>query len=105
MGHFLRRWSLDELPQLLNVLRGEMSLVGPRPIVETEIEVYGDLFHHYIEVTPGISGLWQVSGRSNIGYTQRAKLDASYVRNWTLSLDLSILLRTLPAVLKRIGAK
>jgi exopolysaccharide production protein ExoY len=105
IGFFLRRWSLDELPQVLNVLTGEMSLIGPRPIVEPEVPAYGKLFDHYVEVTPGLSGLWQVSGRSNVGYQQRSELDAQYVRNWSLGQDLRILLYTVPAVLRRIGAK
>jgi lipopolysaccharide/colanic/teichoic acid biosynthesis glycosyltransferase len=105
VGKFLRKWSLDEIPQLLNILLGHMSLVGPRPIVEAELEVYGELIDEYIKVTPGLSGLWQVSGRSNIGYSQRAELDAHYARQWNLKTDFRILLRTVPVVLKRIGAK
>lgn len=104
IGGFLRRWSLDELPQLFNILRGEMSLVGPRPIVESETAFYGNWLPYYLAVTPGLSGLWQVSGRSLVGYEQRAKLDASYVRSWSLANDLSILLWTIPAVLRRVGA-
>lgn len=105
IGRFLRCWSLDELPQLINVLNGEMSLIGPRPIVEAEIGPYGKLISAYIEVTPGLSGLWQVSGRSNIGYAQRAELDARYARTWSLVQDFNIFLRTFPAVLRRIGAQ
>jgi len=104
VGRFLRRWSLDELPQLYNILRGEMSLVGPRPIVRSETALYGSWLPYYLAVTPGLSGLWQVSGRSLIGYEQRAKLDASYVRSWSLANDLTILLRTIPAVLGHVGA-
>lgn len=104
IGRFLRRWSLDELPQLINVFRGEMSLVGPRPIVEAETKFYGKLFPYYLAATPGLSGLWQVSGRSEIGYAQRAQLDAIYVGTWTLWADWAILFRTLPAVLGRRGA-
>lgn len=104
VGMFLRKWSLDEIPQLLNVLIGNMSLVGPRPIVEAEITVYGEALADYLSARPGLSGLWQVSGRSNIGYCQRAKLDAKYVKEWTLKGDLQILFRTIPVVLKRIGA-
>jgi Sugar transferases involved in lipopolysaccharide synthesis len=104
LGSFLRRWSLDELPQLINVLRGEMSLIGPRPIVEQEATFYGKLLPHYIAVTPGMSGLWQVSGRSDIDYEKRAMLDAFYVETWNLRLDFEILLRTIPAVLSRSGA-
>ena len=105
IGGFLRRWSLDELPQLLNVLRGEMSLVGPRPVVEAELSLYGDLCHFYLEAVPGLSGLWQVSGRSNLNFSARANLDAFYVTNWSLLTDIGILLRTIPAVLGRVGAR
>ena len=105
IGKFLRRWSLDELPQLLNVLRGDMSLVGPRPIVAVETGFYGDLFVYYLAVTPGLSGLWQVSGRSDIDYPLRVRLDAVYVGTWNLRSDLLILLRTVPAVLGRRGAR
>jgi lipopolysaccharide/colanic/teichoic acid biosynthesis glycosyltransferase len=103
-GRFLRQWSLDELPQLLNVLRGEMSLVGPRPIVEAETAFYKDRLGFYLSARPGLSGLWQVSGRSNLGYEVRAGLDAMYVQSWNLRGDLYILLRTIPAVVRRIGA-
>jgi lipopolysaccharide/colanic/teichoic acid biosynthesis glycosyltransferase len=105
IGGILRRWSLDELPQLFNVLRGEMSLIGPRPIVEAETAFYGSLLAFYLAATPGLSGLWQVSGRSNVDYAERAKLDALYVRTWCLGTDLSILFWTIPAVLSRIGAR
>jgi lipopolysaccharide/colanic/teichoic acid biosynthesis glycosyltransferase len=104
IGGFLRSWSLDELPQLLNVLRGEMSLIGPRPIVEAEAVFYGDRIEAYLTVLPGLSGLWQVSGRSQIDYAHRAELDASYAENWSLMQDLVIALRTIPAVLTRVGA-
>lgn len=104
IGGFLRRWSLDEIPQLINVLRGEMSLIGPRPIVEAETGFYGDLLCYYLAVTPGLSGLWQVSGRSEVGYAKRAQLDAIYVGAWSLWSDWAILLRTFPAVLGRRGA-
>jgi exopolysaccharide production protein ExoY len=105
VGGFLRRWSLDELPQLFNVLRGEMSLIGPRPVVEAEIPLYGNLRHYYLVAAPGLSGLWQVSGRSNVTFAVRANLDASYVANWSLLTDLSIICRTIPAVLGRVGAR
>lgn len=104
IGGFLRRWSLDEIPQLFNVLRGEMSLVGPRPIVETETAFYGDLLPYYLAASPGLSGLWQVSGRSRVDYDRRAKLDALYVQSWSLGADFNILFRTIPAVLSRVGA-
>ena len=105
IGHILRRWSLDELPQLMNVLRGEMSLIGPRPVIQAEISLYGDFRLCYLAAVPGLSGLWQVSGRSNMAFPGRAKLDAYYVQNWSLMADLSIFLRTIPAVLRRVGAR
>jgi exopolysaccharide production protein ExoY len=105
IGAFLRRWSLDELPQVINVLRGEMSLVGPRPIIEAETILYGDLLPYYKEAIPGLSGLWQVSGRSNLDYDKRAKLDALYIQKWTLSMDFLVLTKTIGAVLTRAGAR
>ncbi len=104
IGRFLRRTSLDELPQLWNILRGEMSLVGPRPIVDEEIPRYGDKFSLYTKVIPGLTGLWQVSGRNNITYEERVSLDAYYVRNWSVWLDVYILLRTVWVVLTGEGA-
>lgn len=104
IGHFLRRTSLDELPQLVNVLRGQMSLVGPRPIVAEEMVAYGDYIDYYKQVRPGITGLWQVSGRNEVSYEERVQLDVWYVRNWSLELDLIILTKTLVAVLLRKGS-
>ncbi len=104
IGRVLRKTSLDELPQLLNVLRGEMSLVGPRPIVDAEIDRYGQDISFYYDTRPGITGLWQVSGRSNMSYEGRVRLDVWYARNWSLWRDFWILLRTIPAVLARNGA-
>jgi len=104
IGRFLRRSSLDELPQLLNVIRGEMSLVGPRPIVQAEVARYGADIEHYYAAKPGVTGLWQVSGRSDMSYGRRVKLDAWYVRNWTLWHDIAILLKTIPAVFLQRGA-
>jgi len=104
VGAVLRGWSLDELPQLFNVLQGDMSLVGPRPVVEAELPLYGQLEQYYLAATPGLSGLWQVSGRSNLNFQSRARLDATYVRNWSLLEDAKILVRTIPAVLNRVGA-
>jgi UDP-galactose-lipid carrier transferase len=104
LGRFLRRSSLDELPQLINVLRGEMSLVGPRPIVRAEVARYGESIEYYYAAKPGITGLWQVSGRSEVSYERRVSLDVWYVRNWTLWHDVAILLRTIPAVFLHRGA-
>jgi undecaprenyl-phosphate galactose phosphotransferase len=104
LGRFLRKNSIDELPQLINVLRGEMSLVGPRPIVESEQAFYGDDLGFYLQVRPGITGLWQVSGRNNVSYVRRVALDAWYVRNWSLWHDIAILCSTVPALLRREGA-
>jgi Undecaprenyl-phosphate galactose phosphotransferase WbaP len=104
IGKLLRFTSLDEVPQLVNVLRGEMSLVGPRPIVPEEVNRYGDVIKLYRRVTPGMTGLWQVSGRNNTTYQQRVELDEFYVRNWSVWLDLDILIRTVPVVMKRDGA-
>ena len=104
LGHFLRKTSLDELPQFYNVLCGEMSLVGPRPIVQSEIEKYGEYFRYYAAVRPGITGLWQVSGRNDITYSERVQLDVWYVRNWSVDIDLMILLKTFSAVLRKQGS-
>ena len=104
VGGFLRRTSLDELPQLWNVLRGDMSLVGPRPIVGDEIAHYADKFELYKRVPPGITGLWQVSGRNDVTYAERVNLDAYYVRNWSVWLDIYILLKTIWVVLVGDGA-
>ncbi len=104
IGRILRKTSLDELPQLINVLRLEMSLVGPRPIVSLEIPKYAEDIAYYYETRPGITGLWQVSGRSDTTYAHRVWLDSWYVRNWSLWHDLSILARTIPAVISGRGA-
>ena len=104
VGRFLRKTSLDELPQLWNVLIGEMSLVGPRPIVDAERHHYREQIVLYEGVLPGLSGLWQVSGRSDTSYEERVRLDSYYVRNWSIWLDLCILARTIPALLFRRGA-
>ncbi|WP_245259331.1 sugar transferase [Methylobacterium sp. 77] len=105
IGALLREWSLDELPQLLNVLRGEMSLVGPRPVTRSEMIHYGPTAALYMSVLPGMTGLWQVSGRSDLSYTSRVALDRTYVERWSLVRDLAILLSTPRAVLRRSGAK
>jgi len=104
MGRFLRRTSLDELPQLLNVARGDMSLVGPRPVVPDELSCYGELVHCYLAVRPGITGMWQVSGRSHIRFPERAHIDRDYVHGRSLRLDLAILARTPLAVVRGNGA-
>jgi len=104
VGRFLRKTSLDELPQVWNVVRGEMSLVGPRPIVEDEIANYGPNFSLYCRVTPGLTGLWQVSGRNTVSCRDRVRLDSYYVRNWSPWLDLNILARTARVVLTGQGA-
>jgi exopolysaccharide biosynthesis polyprenyl glycosylphosphotransferase len=104
VGAILRKLSLDELPQLLNVLKREMSLVGPRMISPPEMEMYGQSGMNLLTVPPGITGLWQVSGRSDLSYAERVRLDMYYIRNWTIWLDLQLLLQTIPAVLKKRGA-
>lgn len=104
VGRFLRSTSLDELPQLINVLRGQMSLVGPRPIVVEELESYGRHIDYYTQVRPGITGLWQVSGRNELSYAERVQLDVWYVRNWSVELDLIILTKTIVAVLLKKGS-
>lgn len=104
VGNFLRRTSLDELPQLLNVIRGEMSLVGPRPVIAEELKRYGESAVFYKQVRPGITGLWQISGRNDVSYTERVSMDAWYVRNWSLWYDIAILVKTVEVVLARRGA-
>jgi lipopolysaccharide/colanic/teichoic acid biosynthesis glycosyltransferase len=104
VGRFLRRSSLDELPQVWNVLSGRMSLVGPRPIVAAEVQKYGEYFDCYCRVKPGVTGLWQVSGRSTLSYDARVQLDCDYVRHWSLSRDLLILVQTVRSVVNTDGA-
>lgn len=104
IGGLLRKSSLDELPQIWNVLRGDMSLVGPRPIVEAEVIKYGETFDLYRKVMPGVTGLWQVSGRNNTTYEERVALDGRYARDWSLWFDICILVRTVKTVLLREGA-
>ncbi|WP_304153473.1 undecaprenyl-phosphate galactose phosphotransferase WbaP [Megamonas hypermegale] len=103
-GAFLRRTSLDELPQIFNVLKGEMSLVGPRPIIKEEMKRYGKHIDDYLMVKPGIAGIWQCSGRSDVSYEERVQMDSWYVRNWSVWLDIMILWRTLKAVFAEKGA-
>lgn len=104
-GRLLRQFSLDELPQLINVLSGEMSLVGPRPITREELSRYGTSARHYLAVKPGITGLWQTSGRNDLSYGERVRLDTLYARNRSPLSDMLILLRTPWAVLTRRGAR
>ncbi len=104
-GEFLRRSSVDELPQLWNVLKGDMSMVGPRPIVEDELERYGNKAETYLSVRPGMTGLWQIMGRSNVKYSRRVSLDTWYVRRQNVFFDAWILIRTAIVVFKRIGAR
>ncbi len=103
-GRFIRRTSIDELPQLLNVLVGDMSLVGPRPVTETELDHYGLARDLYTAVKPGVTGLWQVSGRSDLSYERRVELDTWYVENWSPWHDIAIMSKTVPTVLRRSGA-
>lgn len=104
IGGFLRRTSLDELPQLINVIKGEMSLVGPRPIVSGEIPKYGECFHDFCLVPPGITGMWQVNGRSDTTYEERVSMDSWYVRNWSVWIDIIYLVKTIMVVIKGKGA-
>ncbi|WP_303841075.1 undecaprenyl-phosphate galactose phosphotransferase WbaP [Selenomonas ruminantium] len=104
LGSFLRKTSLDELPQLWNVIKGDMSLVGPRPIVKKEIERYGEYFREYAMVLPGITGMWQASGRSDTTYEERVSMDTWYVRNWSVWLDIMYLAKTFTAVIFGKGA-
>jgi exopolysaccharide biosynthesis polyprenyl glycosylphosphotransferase len=104
LGRVLRRFSLDELPQLVNVLTGAMSLVGPRPPLPAEVERYGSHARRRLHVKPGMTGLWQVSGRSDLSWDEAVRLDLYYVENWSLGLDLAIVLRTIWAVLSGRGA-
>ncbi|MFV8908118.1 undecaprenyl-phosphate galactose phosphotransferase WbaP [Serratia fonticola] len=104
VGQFIRKTSLDELPQLFNVLRGEMSLVGPRPVIEKELERYAGDVDYYLMAKPGMTGLWQVSGRNDVDYDTRVYFDAWYVKNWSLWNDIAILFKTINVVLKRDGA-
>jgi exopolysaccharide production protein ExoY len=104
-GQFIRKLSLDELPQFWNVLKGDMSLVGPRPCMERQRSLYGKGWEHYCAMRPGITGLWQVSGRNRLSYARRVELDIEYVSNWSLWLDVKILLRTVRAVITGEGSR
>jgi exopolysaccharide production protein ExoY len=98
VGAVLRKLSLDELPQIINILRGEMSIVGPRPVVVDELEKYGHAADYYLKSRPGLTGLWQVSGRNDVSYETRVAFDRHYVENWSLAVDLYIIMKTIPAV-------
>jgi lipopolysaccharide/colanic/teichoic acid biosynthesis glycosyltransferase len=104
VGAFLRRFSIDELPQLVNVLRGEMSLVGPRPLPERDFALLDAVHKKRYLVLPGMTGLWQVSGRSEVGFDELVRLDFSYIESWSIWLDIEILLRTVPTVIFKRGA-
>lgn len=105
IGKFIRASSIDELPQLMNVIRGDMSLVGPRPITMAERAKYGEHFAHYCSVRPGITGVWQISGRSNVSYPERVQMDVTYARTRTFWGDVWIILKTVPAVALSVGAR
>lgn len=104
VGAVLRKLSLDELPQIINILRGEMSFVGPRPVVKDELELYGNAAAYYLRSRPGLTGLWQVSGRNDVSYGTRIAFDRHYVENWSFAADLKILIRTIPAVISSRGS-
>jgi len=105
LGQFIRKLSLDEIPQFWNVLKGDMSLVGPRPCMERQRSLYGKHWPHYCSMRPGITGLWQVSGRNKLSYAKRVELDAQYVDNWSLMLDFQILVRTVKTVVTGDGSR
>jgi lipopolysaccharide/colanic/teichoic acid biosynthesis glycosyltransferase len=104
VGALIRRWSIDELPQLINVLKGEMSLVGPRPLPLRDFERMSEMHKGRLAAVPGMSGYWQISGRSNLSFEDMVRLDLYYIENWSLSFDIKIILKTLGAVLRREGA-
>ena len=104
VGQILRKLSLDELPQILNIVRGEMSVVGPRPVVSEELDYYGPAAEFYLASRPGLTGLWQVSGRNDVSYAARVAFDTHYVQNWSLATDLAIIIKTVPAVVASRGS-
>lgn len=104
VGAVLRKLSLDELPQLFNILKGEMSIVGPRPVVEDELAMYEASATYYLQTRPGLTGLWQVSGRNDVSYETRVAMDTLYVKNWSIAKDLLIIVRTVPAVCMSRGS-
>lgn len=103
-GAVLRKLSLDELPQLFNILRGDMSFVGPRPVVSDELDLYGNAVVYYLQTRPGLTGLWQISGRNDVSYGERVDYDQHYVENWSLVFDILIIIRTVPAVISSRGS-
>ena len=105
LGRFLREYSLDELPQLINIIKGEMSIVGPRPIIEKELEKYGNFGEKLLSVNPGLTGYWQVNGRSDTSYEERVKLDMYYIEKRNLYMDILIILKTIKVVCRKVGAK
>ena len=104
LGRWLRKTSLDELPQLWNIIKGEMTLVGPRPIVDAEVSKYQDVYSLYTKITPGLTGIWQVSGRNHTTYAERIAYDTYYVRNWSVWLDIYLLVKTASVVFTGYGA-
>jgi exopolysaccharide production protein ExoY len=98
VGAVLRKLSLDELPQIINILLGDMSIVGPRPVVHDELERYGQAASHYLSTRPGLTGLWQINGRNNVSYDARVQFDKHYVENWSATWDVVIIVKTIPAV-------
>lgn len=104
IGQFLRRTSIDEIPQFLNIIKGEMSIIGPRPVVKEELAEYGDRVDKFLSVKPGAMGLWQASGRSNIGYPERCELELSYVDRASYWLDLKIMVKNIISIFKHTGA-
>lgn len=104
IGSVLRKLSLDELPQLINILRGEMSVVGPRPVVDEELNYYESAASYYLSTRPGLTGLWQISGRNDVSYKARVDFDTQYVRNWSMMQDVSIIVKTIPAVCMSRGS-
>ncbi len=104
VGAVLRKLSLDELPQLFNIIRGEMSVVGPRPVVRDELEMYENAAVYYLQSRPGLTGLWQISGRNDVSYATRVAFDTHYVENWSLVRDVVIIARTIPAVCAQRGS-
>ncbi|MGF9692460.1 MULTISPECIES: sugar transferase [unclassified Rhizobium] len=104
IGTVLRKLSLDELPQLINILRGDMSIVGPRPVVDEELTLYDSFAVYYLQTRPGLTGLWQISGRNDVSYESRIAFDTQYVQNWSLLRDISIIVKTIPAVCMSRGS-